>query len=293
MRSLFIACILLISEPSFAQFKPLCDDGMGGYKECLGTLDPALLPPLPIAKLPVVPTDKGGTGVTTATPGKYLGSVGVFGMPSFIPIDRKHIPGMSFDFSTTPGPMLEVTKDVGTGPQMISRFPGEGGTFNRWYVGRRGMYMTFNCMTGDGVICFKDSVAVPSAVWEMGNGSVLRWSIETSTGVSMWRVDAPQRAMEWTGSRPYWATDLGNGQITAWAGGTVRGARIGDVVHFPVQWPARLKRVPTRFTFGSTKVVGAAGAISVSNPDDAGAVVNVEVGSNGDFTWIGQVYAGN
>jgi hypothetical protein len=31
----------------------------------------------------------------------------------------------------------------------------------------------------------------------------------------------------------------------------------------------------------------------VSNADETGAVLNVDVGSNGDFTWIGQIHAAN
>jgi hypothetical protein len=106
-------------------------------------------------------------------------------------------------------------------------------------------------------------------------------------------MDMAQRSTEWRPSLAAWTVELGSGSITAQVGGTVRNARIGDVVHFPVQWPTRLKRAPTKFLFGPAKVVGVSGALSVSNADETGAVLNVDVGSNGDFTWIGQIHAAN
>lgn len=288
IKALCVALFCLFPFSARAQFTPLCDDGGGGYKACVGSLK--------LNHLPLIPTDFGGTGVKSAIDGRYFAGSSD-GTPRFKLLERKHIPGIDFDFSKMPAPIIEVTKDVGTGPQMIARFPGDAGTFNRWYVSQRGMFFTFNCVTSDGVTCFKDSTAVPSAVWEMGNGSVLRWALDTQTGISSWRTDNPQRAMEWTGSRPYWAAELGNnGSITAWAGGTVRGARVGDVVYFPVQWPSRLKKVPTKFMISITKTVGTSGVASISNADDAGAVLSVEVTSPdaaGDFSFVGQVRASN
>lgn len=283
----FLTAVLCMSAS--AQNIPVCEDPLvaGAYKRCTNINQ---------NYLPVIPYTKGGTGATSAGDDTVLFGVGG-GMPGFRRLNKTAVPGMSVDLSTSPTPLIEVRKDVGTGPQLIARFPGEGSAFNRWYVGQRGMLMTFNCSTGDGVTCIKDSTALNSVVFEMNSNSILRWSMESSTGISTWRTDAAQRSTEWRGAYPVWATELGSdGRITAIAGGTVRGARIGDTVSFPVQWPARLKRVPTKFSIGTLKVIGTSGSTTVTNADEAGAVLNVDVtnpAAGGDFTWIGQVHASN
>src|SRR5262245_48952297 len=104
MRTFIVALFLFSAAAAHAQFTPLCGPA-ATPAPCVGTMLPALLP--------LVPVSKGGTGNASPNADEVFYGLGA-GNAGFRPLTKTAVSGASVDLSRTPGPIIEVRKDVGT-----------------------------------------------------------------------------------------------------------------------------------------------------------------------------------
>lgn len=199
------------------------------------------------------------------------------------------IAGIKTDLTVRPQPVLDVTKALGTGPQLIGRFPGSGGTLVRLYIGEGALFFTFNAQTGGGTEWTKDSTAQISTVYAMRSDGAFQRLVDADSAVSKWTT--PQVSLRM----------LSNGFLIsskapqiAVAGGTICGGTVGSIYPFPVQWPIPFEATPTTVGTGSDITSDGTNVESVSGVSRFGAVLNIRnVTGARCVHWIGYVRASN